>query len=550
MTKVRMYFTKRILLLYCFLTAAAVLLFCSRSSPLYPMNDWEDVHCFLTLGRGILGGMVPYVDLYEQKGPILYFVYAVVALFSQKSMFGQYVLEVITTGLFLYYSAKITEIYLGKTKYLYPIVAAIAAITSTSLSFDCGGSVEQMCLFMFVYGLYSAIRANCERRGLSFRDALINGIFAGITLWIKYTMLGFYLGLAMFVIIWYVKWRKDIKGLLSVIGQFLLGVAVITSIVCGYFLSVGGFKALYICYFYNNIFLYSAGKSGLLVMLGNFFWSLLCNPGICFLIILGGAWLVFDKKKNFFNLVAVGFSFAGMALCTSMGKGYPYYAHVYSAFVVLGFIPIILLLRYIKFSEFVSKICGTRSIVVTTLSCVFLAAMVWLSFYSSPNTYLLSYEKEDLPQYKFANIINETKNPTLLNFGFLDGGFYYAADVLPSCRYFCFFNVNTEEMWQTQYECVRDGKVDYIITRHFPLEEYGADSSRYELIETAEYNRDGEMVMHYLYKLKADDILTNSAGIPTRVSSSVVEPRLQRTSSFFDEITNSAHRKSAELLGA
>ena len=56
---------------------------CSKSSPLYPMNDWVDVNCFFTVGRGITHGMVPYLDLYEQKGPLIYFLYALAALISE-----------------------------------------------------------------------------------------------------------------------------------------------------------------------------------------------------------------------------------------------------------------------------------------------------------------------------------------------------------------------------------------------------------------------------------------------------------------------------------
>ncbi len=32
------------------------LLICSKSSPLYPYNDWVDVNCFFTMGRSMLHG--------------------------------------------------------------------------------------------------------------------------------------------------------------------------------------------------------------------------------------------------------------------------------------------------------------------------------------------------------------------------------------------------------------------------------------------------------------------------------------------------------------
>ena len=107
-----------------------------------------------------------------------------------------------------------------------------------------------------------------------------------------------------------------------------------------------------------------------------------------------------------------------------------------------------------------------------------------------------------MPQYKFAQIINETEDAILLNFGFLDGGFYYAADVLPTCPFFCTFNINAPGMWDTQYEYVEEGKVDYVITRSRKLEKYHLDDSKYELVSTADMMFEGYNFRYYLYRLK------------------------------------------------
>ena len=50
--------TQRKLFLFSLFVSALFLLICSRSSPLYPMNDWEDVHIFFTLGRSVTDGLV------------------------------------------------------------------------------------------------------------------------------------------------------------------------------------------------------------------------------------------------------------------------------------------------------------------------------------------------------------------------------------------------------------------------------------------------------------------------------------------------------------
>lgn len=504
--KIKTFLTKRTLLVYCLLTAAAVLLFCSKSSPLYPMNDWVDVHCFLTLGKGLLSGLVPYVDLYEQKGPVLYFIYAIVALFSQKSMFGQYLLEVITFGPFLYYSAKLAEIYLGKSKFLYPIAAVLAAVVATTRSFQHGGSVEQMCLFLFTYGLYSVIKACHAHRALSFREALTNGIFAGMSLWIKYTMLGFYLGLALFVLIWYIGWVRDWKKLLAVIGQFLLGVAAVSAVVFAYFLIAGGLDELFTCYFYNNIFLYPSESDvpKLTQIWQSFTSAMKYNEIFPIFLYIGLGWLILRVHKGVRDLIAAVLTFAGLVIGTYMGAGYVYYGLVLCAFTVFGLIAIAWVLQRLKAETVLNKLTCSDRIVNGILIATFTILCSLWSFNKSNNTYLMAYDQDELPQYQFADIISETEDATLLNFGFLDGGFYYAADILPNCPYFCYFNINSPEMWQTQYEYIRESKVDYIVTRRYRLEQYPVDSSNYELVDTAEFYFEGINFPYYLYRLKGE----------------------------------------------
>jgi len=504
-SKTKDFVIRRWLLIYCFLIGAAILLFCSKSSPLYPMNDWVDVHCFLTLGKGMLHGLVPYVDLYEQKGPVLYFIYAIVALFSQKSMFGQYLLEIVTFGLFLYFSAKLAEIYLNRSKFIYPIVAVLAAVVASTRSFQHGGSVEQMCLFIFVYGLYSVTKACHENRPLTFREALVNGIFAGLALWIKYTMLGFYLGLALFVLIWYLGWVRDWKKLLAVIGQFLLGVAAVCVVVFAYFLIAGGLNELFTCYFYNNIFLYPSESDvpKLTQIWNSFRYAMQYNKIFPTFLYVGLGWLVLRIHKGVRDLLAVVLTFTGLVIGTYMGQGYIYYGLVLCAFTVYGLIAIAWILQQLKAETVFSNITGGDPLVNSILIATFTILCTLWSFNNSDNTYLMHYDRDDLPQYQFADIINETEDATLLNLGFLDGGFYYAADVLPNCPYFCYFNINSPEMWQMQYEYIRECKVDYIVTRNYRLEQY-LHTSDYELVDTAEFYFEGINFPYYLYRLKGE----------------------------------------------
>ena len=115
----------------------------------------------------------------------------------------------------------------------------------------------------------------------------------------------------------------------------------------------------------------------------------------------------------------------------------------------------------------------------------------------SSNTYFMSYEKSDLPQYQFKDIICKKDNPTLLNYGFMDGGFYTSCDLEPTCKYFCKLNIDLEESRQMQDEYVEKGYVDFIVTRN--------DKPNFELydcVAQSSYWHEGREQTYYLYEIK------------------------------------------------
>ena len=331
----------RILLLWSMVLSVLFITLGSKSSPLYPLNDWVDVNCFFTMGRGLLEGMVPYRDLYEQKGPVLYFVYALVSLISKDSFFGVYLLEVVTFGLFLYFSGKLAQLYMGASRVVYFLIAILAAAVVTSWSFTHGGSVEQLSLFMLVYAMYSVLRALREGRGLTFGEALTNGIFAAILLWVKYTMLGFYIGLALFVLFWYLT-DPVLRGkLLPTIGQFLLGVIAVSAVVLLYFGIHGAIGELFTVYFYNNIFLYSEEIQGSRL---DALWKCLqgaikYNTNYGWLIWSGSLFLLLKRDSQWKAGLMTALCFVGLAVTTYWGgKPWDYYGLIFAAFCILGLI--------------------------------------------------------------------------------------------------------------------------------------------------------------------------------------------------------------------
>ena len=70
------------------LLAAGLLLFASKSSPLFPLNDWVDANTLLTVGKSLMQGQVLYRDVFDHKGPYIYLAYGLGWLVSHQGNTG------------------------------------------------------------------------------------------------------------------------------------------------------------------------------------------------------------------------------------------------------------------------------------------------------------------------------------------------------------------------------------------------------------------------------------------------------------------------------
>ena len=180
----------RRLFLFSFAVAFLVITVCSRSSFLYPINDWVDSQCFFTTGRAMFNGSVLYRDIYEQKGPLLYFVHGLAGLVSETNFIGVYLVEIICAGFFLYFAARFMRLWVGE-KQVYFLLPAAAALIYSCTAFKYGDSAEELCLPLLMHSLFLTVRAVKADVPLTAAQKFALGCAGGCVLWIKVTMLGF-----------------------------------------------------------------------------------------------------------------------------------------------------------------------------------------------------------------------------------------------------------------------------------------------------------------------------------------------------------------------
>lgn len=459
---------------------------CSKSSFLYPFNDWMDINYFMTVGKSLLKGMIPYKEIYEQKGPLLYFISAFAARISDTTFIGFWIVECVSAFFFLLFSYKSMRVYIGKKAIFWVPVLACVVYSSGGLSH--GGSVEEMCLPIFAYTLYVGIRyINNMKKNFRLEMYLV-GVLSACVLWMKFSMLGFFLGWILVPLFLAVK-KRAVKEFVVDIGFIVLGVITVTLPILLWYFRNCALSELFQVYFYNNIFIYSSG--GVLQkvrhLISGLHLSVVYIP-IPLLIAVIGVLYSFSNNKKLAALFTLSGVFAGIFIFSG-GQGIQYYPLPLVSLSIIGFIAINDFLDGKRWTSFSSQIKRSISLFVA------LASIAGMYLFSA-NTYLMKMEKEEMPQFYFKEIIENEGNPTLLNYGFGDGGFYTACDIYPTCKYFCKYNIQLPEMLREQKKCLSEHMVTFVVTRNEKPQLDG-----YECIAESSYFHEGDIKTYYLYKV-------------------------------------------------
>lgn len=489
------------IIIFCIFVSFIFLLVCTKSSPLYAINDWYDANAFFTMGKSMMKGAVPYLDLFEQKGPLLYLIYGLGSLVSGNTHIGIFIIEIILFSIFLYYTTKTISLFID-TKFSYLILPLITAIITASRPFTHGGSCEEFCFPLIAISLYYFLKY-LKTNIISKKEIFILGICIGAIFWMKFSLLGFHIGIYLAFLIECIK-NKDYKLLKNLIVYTALGLIVMSIPWFIYFLIKGALKDMINTYFLFNIVSY-ANKISIIdktIIFLTTIKNVLVKYYVYILFIflpliisIKHKVLFNEKRKSIYLLVA---AFLLLALIFIGGVNFRYYSLPMYPLIVIGFIVIVKTITEVYEID-IKKAVNMLSVVgVIALSFIYV-------HHKSPNIQFLSKPKSYYAQFQFAEIINKDKSAKILNYGFLDGGFYLTTDEIPSIKYFIKQNVKHEqfpEIMDNQRKYLREKKVDYVITRNRLEEKEQAILDNYTLIKTWKQRYEEKTRTYNLYKKK------------------------------------------------
>lgn len=470
------------------LAATATITVVSTCSPLYPFNLWDDVNCFFTVGRGIIHGKVPYRDLYEQKGPLLYLIYALGALINDKTFVGPWIIECVMASVFSVLSWKTAKLFVTPARFTIALVPVLTALVYTVYMFNFGGNAEELCFPLITAAFYIGLRAIVKGDGLpSDKDAFVCGLITAALFWIKYTFTGFMVGFCIYILILSIK-RKSFARLWSLVWRFLCGFIVVTVPIILYFVVNGSLKYLWEGYFYNNIFLYHSAKSAAtgiqsIPVVNNIYITgvyliviSLMYPVFGAMLILTFVSLFFTGRKNYKKtLFFFGLTFLIQSVVIYLKPNIYYYSYILSYCFCLILIPVV------KGINALCKALKDRMLLKVLIS-VLLLAVYSVTLLLNKNTFLIFKKKDDVAQYRIAQTINKTPDAKVLTYDIMDSGFYTAAGLLPKNRFFCYLNIEHgyPAVLEEQKRLISEGYFDYIVTSY----SFESDWDNYVAVQT------------------------------------------------------------------
>jgi hypothetical protein len=451
--------------------ALVLLFFVSKNSPLYLNNNWVDLNVFFTIGRGWVHGLLPYRDLFDQKGPLLYAVYAIAAMISNH-YWSILIVEWISFSLSLYLLYRIARLRLQRNMSLM-FVALSSVVLTWSPYFSAGGSAEELMFPSILWLIYRVMMIDSGNR-ITWKATYISGLMIGWIFWVKYTAVGAWIGFCLVMVVALV-WQHNWRGLRRSIGGWLAGWLTWTIPIFMYFWWQQGLKQMLFAYFVANVKYYPAGQNltmvaRLITGVTKYFTQLSNAPILFGLATLGLLVVILDRqvvKSKLGLYLMVASNFCLIALTLSGRSNLSYYWLILLPFLCVPMLSILVRV-HTQPHWGVMPLIGAVAFVFVLTSNTNIKESRLFPYNPSVDASL----KSDVPaQARFASIIKHSTQPhTLLNYNVLDAGVYQAANITPQNRFFFKANLPQDRfpaMMNQQNNIVKHEQVTFVVTGYY-----------------------------------------------------------------------------------
>lgn len=413
---------------FCLLLAFAFIsLFSSSTSWMYKHVEYLDADIFSIIGKYWAQGYLPYIDLWDQKGPIIHFANAI-GYGIAHSRLGVFGVQVLCLTITFYYTTKILQLELSsKSSYFLTILAALGLLNDYGCA---GNNVEEYLLPLLTMAFYYMYKwlQNLQLGGKDHPPyySVIYGMAFGVSIMTRMTnAMGLCGGvMIIFLIILHQKlWRNIVKNIFF----FLIGTGCVLLPFIAYFYYHDGLYELWygtIAYnieyaqtapeldpfsFNQTLYLYKSAINGLLLLFVSLF--LLWFPqkrvnGILWLAVSGFSLLWLMTGNGFHHYFIITYPF----LCISLNEVHKLYNDH--------------LLQKSLYSHFVRVV----SFVMLLGSGYEMYGAIGMMNHNNKNLAFYNEVKNDIPFQDMNSFVAYNVSPYI----------YLYLDIKPHCRFFAY----------------------------------------------------------------------------------------------------------------
>ena len=465
------------------------LLLSSSTSLLGPLPAL-DSSIFQVIGKYWAEGIVPYVGLWDNKGPIIFFINAV-GYYIFQSYVGVFLIQVFCLSITFFFVFQFFKGYFSsKRSWLLSIVFVVGLANC----YEVGNSVEEYLLpflvpcllYMYKWTDSAFIKKEYDH---SYKYAFFYGIILAFSLLTRLTnAIGICVGTMLIVIILIKtgKWRNVLFCSLS----FICGFCILTIPFVLYFYSKGAlYEMWYGSFLFNIEYVGKSSSIGFSSSLYSFISHILSYSSSLFLIVVSLIVIIFNKERRL-----IGYFWLVVSIVTYL---YFYNTYRYSHYSIIAIVYICI--GIVELYKIIGMSFSSRKSIKYFLHFFSLLLLLGCSYqiYQVLESRILS--KDYLVDYKelLAKIPLEEQNSFV---GYNTEAYYYLAlNIRPYYRFFCIQDwaaSNGDSLSPIIRETFEEGDVKWILVKT-----YGGDSGVQDILNRRYllYDKKNDLL---LYRLK------------------------------------------------
>lgn len=301
-----------------------------------------DVSVWVNVSRRIGQGDVIYRDIFDHKGPVLYFLYSIICVIPNQ--IGVWIFDFLCNSVTLFMLYFTLKIFINDKWKIFSVIS-ICTIYIMNLCRENPG-VESISLAFTMISLYWAVKYFFDNKSFNTKVAFSTALCFSIVVLLRPNLVLLWALLYLYIAIKLLR-EKKIKELLKIIGISVLGCCVIFIPTILYFVANNAFDSFIDVYINFNLKYQNADKISFLVMLRMFFIETYYILPIIFIIFASLVIVKNKMQKEEKKLLLFSFIYFLIELVIVVFPGRAY-NHYLISMIPTFIIPLIMFVKYIR----------------------------------------------------------------------------------------------------------------------------------------------------------------------------------------------------------